>query len=105
MDDPKIYPDEERQPVPDDDLAHKLLKKERHLLADLHDAQEAEARALERFRRVQSKLQRRKARVLRLENRLALTRKELGFLQSNLNTQSQDQQNGHVSARTCAVRC
>ena len=98
MDDPKIYPDEERQPVPDNDLAHKLLKKERHLLADLHDAQEAEARALERFRRVQSKLQRRKARVLRLENRLALTRKELGFLQSNLNTQSQDQQNGHVSA-------
>src|SRR5947207_2697452 len=98
MDDSKIYPDEERQLVPDDDLVHKLLKKERHLLADLHDAQAAEARALERFRRVQSKLQRRKARVLRLENRLALTRKELAFLQSNLNSQSQGQQNGHVSA-------
>ena len=96
MDDPKFYTDEERQLLPDDDLAHNLLKKERHLLADLHNAQEAEARALERFRRVQSKLQRRKARVLRLENRLALTRKELAVLQSNLN--SQDQQNGHVSA-------
>lgn len=89
MDDPKIYTDEERQLLQDDDLAHKLLKKERHLLADLHDAQEAEARALERFRRVQSKLQRRKARVMRLENRLSLTRKELAVLQSNLNSQEQ----------------
>lgn len=85
----------ERQLLSEDDLVHKLLKQERHLLEDLHDAQAAEARALERFRRVQSKLQRRKARVMRLENRLALARKELATYQANLN--SQELQNGHVS--------
>ena len=81
MEDQILRADEEQQAEPAPDLAKKLLKREQRLLEHLQEAQEAEARALDRFRRVQAHLQRRRTRLERVNSRLLLVRKQIADLQ------------------------
>ena len=81
MEDQSLYVDEEQQTAARAGLARKLLKREQRLLGRLQEAQEAEARALDRFRRVQARLQRRSARLERIKNHLSLVRQQIADLQ------------------------
>lgn len=65
------------QALLEDETRKKWMKKEQKLLEQLREAQEAEARALERFRRVQARLQRRKARIERLKSKLLHLRQHM----------------------------
>jgi hypothetical protein len=90
MEDQMIHVDKEQESISDADLARKLLKKEQRLFARLQETQEAEARALERFRRVQARLQRRGDRLERIKSHLLLVQKQIADLQIA------DQQPEHV---------
>jgi hypothetical protein len=81
MEDQSLYVDEEQQTASRAGLARKLLKREHRLLERLQEAQEAEARALDRFRRVQARLQRRRARLERIKTHLSLVRRQIADLQ------------------------
>jgi len=81
VEDQILQADEEQQAERAPDLAKKLLKREQRLLEHLQEAQEAEARALDRFRRVQARLQRKSARLERVKSRLLLVRKQIADLQ------------------------
>jgi hypothetical protein len=90
MEDQNVHVDNEQEVISDADLARKLLKKEQRLLTRLKEAQEAEARVLERFLRIQARLQRRSARLERIKSNLLLVRKQIADLQIA------EQQDGHV---------
>ena len=77
MEDQIVHGDKEQVALFDADLVRKLHKKERRLTARLEDAQEAEARAQDRFQRAQGRLQRRRARLERLTNNLLLVQKQI----------------------------
>ncbi len=77
MEDQIEYDDKEQVALSDADLVRKLHKKERRLTACLEDAQEAEARAQDRFQRAQGRLQRRRARLERITNNLLLVQKQI----------------------------
>src|SRR5215470_1180358 len=81
MEDQNLDTDEEQQTASRTGLARKLLKREQRLLGRLQEAQEAEARALDRFRRTQARLQRRKARLERIKTHLSLVRSQIADLQ------------------------
>ena len=70
-------PQQEERPAENNDLRKKLQKRERRVLERLQEAQEAQDKALERFRRAEARLQRRTARVQRVEGRLTLIRQQL----------------------------
>jgi hypothetical protein len=77
MEDQIVHGDKEQVALSDEDLVRKLHKKERRLTARLEDAQEAEARAQDRFQRAQVRLQRRRARLERITNNLLLVQKQI----------------------------
>jgi hypothetical protein len=77
MEDQIVHGDKEQVALSDADLVRKLHKKERRLTARLEDAQEAEARAQDRFQRAQVRLQRRRARLERITNNLLLVQKQI----------------------------
>lgn len=77
------------------DELRKLLKRERRLLEDLQEARDSEARTLQRFARVQAKLQRRAAKVARLEYQLRELREELGNWQQ-VEAPGEQGANGHA---------
>lgn len=77
----------------------KLHKQERHLRERLQEAQEAEARALDRLRRAQAKLERRQARVARLEHRLSQLRQAIESSASDA-SDMQSRENGYAAPET-----
>ena len=77
MEDQIVHGDKEQVALSDADLVRKLHKKERRLTARLEDAQEAEARAQDRFQRAQGRLQRRRAQLERITNNLLLVQKQI----------------------------
>jgi hypothetical protein len=77
MEDQIVHGDKEQVALSDAVLVRKLHKKERRLTARLEDAQEAEARAQDRFQRAQGRLQRRRARLERITNNLLLVQKQI----------------------------
>jgi hypothetical protein len=70
----------DRTPSRDKNLRKKLQKREQRILAQLQSAQQAQAKALERFHRAEARLQKRIARVGRAEERLTLVRQQLDEL-------------------------
>src|SRR3989442_15739033 len=77
MEDQIVHVEKEQEALSDAEIARKLHKKERRLAARLEDAQEAEARAQDRFQRAQVRLQRRRARLERITNNLLLVQKQI----------------------------
>ncbi len=101
MDNQNVYIEEGPQTIMDAHLAHKLHKQERRLLERLSEAQEAEARALERYQRAQAKLERRKARIRRLEQRISEIRAEQAELPTGSGEPVSDYAaNGHTPMDT-----
>jgi hypothetical protein len=77
MEDQIVHGDKEQVALSDADLVRKLHKKERRLTARLENAQEAEARAQDRFQQAQGRLQRRRARLERITNNLLLVQRQI----------------------------
>jgi hypothetical protein len=77
MEDQVVRVDKEQEALSDADFARKLHKKERRLAARLEEAQEAEARALDRFQRAEVRLQRRRTRLERIKSNLMLVQKQI----------------------------
>src|SRR5205085_12314109 len=78
MTDSMPSPQHEERPSQNKASKKKLHKRELRMLDRLREAQEAQARALERFHRAEARLQKRMARVQRVEGRLTLIRQQLG---------------------------
>jgi len=72
---------EEPQAKTVSDLARKLRKREHRLLVRLQEAQQKEARALERLRRAGARLERRRARLERINNYLILIHQQIADLE------------------------
>ena len=72
---------EEPQAKTVSDLARKLRKREHRLLVRLQEAQQKEARALERLRRAGARLERRRARLERVNNYLILIHQQIADLE------------------------
>lgn len=73
----------DQQPTQNKDLRKKLQKREQRMLALLQEAQQVQAKALDRFRRAEARLQKRTARVQRAEERLRLVRQQLEVLHAS----------------------
>src|SRR6266566_28040 len=73
----------DQQPTQNKDLRKKLQKREQRMLALLQEAQQAQANALDRFRRAEARLQTRTARLERAEERLRLVRQQLEVLHAS----------------------
>ena len=73
----------DQQPTQNKDLRKKLQKREQRMLALLQEAQQAQANALDRFRRAEARLQKRTARLERAEERLRLVRQQLEVLHAS----------------------
>src|SRR5258708_32245776 len=73
----------DQQPTQNKDLRKKLQKREQRVLAPLQEAQQAQANALDRFRRAEARLQKRTARLERAEERLRLVRQQLEVLHAS----------------------
>ena len=69
-------------------LRKKLQKKEQRVLERLQEAQQAQARALERYHRAEERLQKRIARVQLIDGRLTLVRQHIDDLLANPETPS-----------------
>lgn len=70
----------DQKPTQNNDLRKKLQKREQRILERLQEARYAQAKALERFRRAEARLQKRMARVQHFEERLTLVRQQLDEL-------------------------
>ena len=81
MDDQILQASEEPQAETVSDLARKLRKREHRLLARLQEAQQKEARALERLRRAGARLERRRARLERVNNYLIFIHQQIADLE------------------------
>ena len=81
MDDQILQASEEPQAKTVSDLARKLRKREHRLLVRLQEAQQKEARALERLRRAGARLERRRARLERVNNYLILIHQQIADLE------------------------
>jgi hypothetical protein len=88
---------EEPQAKTVSDLARKLRKREHRLLVRLQEAQQKEARALERLRRAGARLERRRARLERINNYLILIHQQIADLEIA------DRQQGQVDSVVLAV--
>src|SRR5260221_12551773 len=73
----------DQQPTQNKDLRKKLQKREQRMLALLQEAQQAQANALDRFRRAEPRLQKRTPRLERAEERLRLVRQQLEVLHAS----------------------
>jgi len=81
LEDQILYVDSMEEVSSDENPFKKLLKKEHRLIARLHDEQEAEAMAQERFQQAQKRLQRRRKRLERIHGKLVHVREQLAELQ------------------------
>src|SRR5260221_11426063 len=73
----------DQQPTQNKNLRKKLQKREQRMLALLQEAQQVQAKALDRFRRAEARLQKRTARLERAEKRLRLVRQQLEVLHAS----------------------
>jgi hypothetical protein len=76
-----LYVDSMEEVSPDENPFKKLLKKEQRLIERLHEEQEAESMAQERFQQAQKRLQRRRKRLERIQGKLVHVRAQLAELQ------------------------
>ncbi|MGZ3643949.1 MAG: hypothetical protein ACXWPS_23995, partial [Ktedonobacteraceae bacterium] len=81
MEDQILYADSMEEVSSDENPFKKLLKKEQRLIERLHEEQEAEAMAQERFQQAQKRLQRRRKRLERIQGKLVHVRAQLAELQ------------------------
>ena len=81
MEDQILSVDPTEEVTSDENPLKKLLKKEQRLIARLHQEQEAEARAQERFQRARTRLRRRRKRLERFQGKLVRVREQLAELQ------------------------
>ena len=81
MEDQILYVDLMEEVSSDENPFKKLLKKEQRLIERLHEEQEAEAMAQERFQQAQKRLQRRRKRLERIQGKLVHVRAQLAELQ------------------------
>ena len=81
MEDQILYVDSMEEVSSDENQFKKLLKKEQRLIERLHEEQEAEAMAQERFQQAQKRLQRRRKRLERIQSKLVHVRAQLVELQ------------------------
>jgi hypothetical protein len=73
----------EQTPSQTKNLRKKLQKREQRILVRLKEAQQAQAKALERYHRAEERLQKRMARVQLIEGRLTLVRQQKDDLNVN----------------------
>jgi hypothetical protein len=73
----------EQTPSQTKNLRKKLQKREQRILVRLNEAQQAQAKALERYHRAEERLQKRMARVQLIEGRLTLVRQQKDDLNIN----------------------
>src|SRR5260370_24402273 len=73
----------DQQPTRNKDLRKKLQKREQRMLTLLQEAQQAQAKASDRFRRAEARLQKRTARLERAQKRLRLVRQQLEVLHTS----------------------
>jgi len=76
-----LYVDSMEEVLSDENPFKKLLKKEQRLIERLHEEQEAEAMAQDRFQQAQKRLQRRRKRLERIQGKLVRVREQLAELQ------------------------
>ena len=81
MEDQILYANSMEEVSSDENPFKKLLKKEQRLIERLHEEQEAEAMAQERFQQAQKRLQRRRKRLERIQGKLVHVRAQLAELQ------------------------
>ena len=81
MEDQILHVDSMEEVSSDENPFKKLLKKEQRLIERLHEEQEAEAMAQERFQQAQKRLQRRRKRLERIQGKLVHVREQLAELQ------------------------
>ena len=81
MEDQILYVDSMEEVSSGENPFKKLLKKEQRLIARLHEEQEAEVIAQERFQQAQKRLQRRRKRLERIQGKLVHVREQLAELQ------------------------
>jgi hypothetical protein len=81
LEDQIFYVDSMEEVSSDENPIKKLLKKEQRLIERLHEEQDAEAMAQERFQQAQKRLQRRRKRLERIQGKLVHVREQLAELQ------------------------
>jgi hypothetical protein len=81
LEDQILHADPTEEVTSDENPFKKLLKKEQRLIARLHEEQEAEALAHERFQRAQARLKRSEKRLERIQGKLVHVREQLAELQ------------------------
>src|SRR5574340_1729662 len=81
LEDQIVYADATEAVVSEESPLKKLHKKEQRLLERLHEEQEAEAEAQDRFKRAKARLQRKRKRVERFQRKLTPVQEELAGLQ------------------------
>ena len=81
MEDQILYVDLMEEVSSNENPFKKLLKKEQRLIERLHEEQEAEVMAQERFQQAQKRLQRRRKRLERIQGKLVHVREQLAELQ------------------------